>query len=530
MLENRIANRPSQEDISHLNYSGNATQSISARIASAQKALHKNMTSDKLSHLLEARAAIDDLETTNIARDSRIAASLQGTQDKLKKSLAKSNLYHALARRPSVVELIESGLLVPNDEDDYEHYYASQKYDDDQSASETDEDSDEEEYDARGGDYDAEFDTEEHGRIHKYPGYEQYYDDEDYAQYEDDEEYADEYEAYLRQLNEEDYQRWLASEEGGDGAFSPTAGEYGYDLENSFGYDDEDYDEEYEAYLAERAAAEADRDAQEDANAEYYDEDDIVYDEEGNSYLRGDYYDDDDVIYDDNGNAYPTGGYEDDEYYYNDGDYGSSSNEYDDDEEGFDPYSQYVTELGPDEQVYADDEGNYYVDRGYKYLVPVLPEVVEYELQRQQEEEDGYYDEDEGDEGDFVWVDEKGDVYNNEDVYVDANGNYFARQADDEEDYEQGEEEDYQDEQEAAEEYNEAADAAEARSYSYYYTRLLLQVVAGMGRVGELSILQKGALKDMIVDQAPEVMELAEDYLNTNDDQYLKEGLLVLVS
>jgi len=77
---------------------------------------------------LEKRSELDQLQHQNIVRDQRVAPALQGAQQQLELNLAKSNLYHALKRRPAASALQERGILHGNPYlDDEEEEYAEQK-------------------------------------------------------------------------------------------------------------------------------------------------------------------------------------------------------------------------------------------------------------------------------------------------------------------------------------------------------------------------------------------------------------------
>jgi hypothetical protein len=70
------------------------------------------MRVDKVGHLLEKRTDVDSLTDRNVLRDNRVAPTLQGPQRALERSLARSNLYHALKHRPTLSELQQRGVYV----------------------------------------------------------------------------------------------------------------------------------------------------------------------------------------------------------------------------------------------------------------------------------------------------------------------------------------------------------------------------------------------------------------------------------
>jgi len=106
-----LMNRPHQDDLRSAGILKHDPSSHSSRIQDAKRQLELSMTQDKLGHLLERRSDVENLVTDGLHKSLALAPALHGPSEDLKKSLAKSNLYHALKYRPSVVELMEKGIL-----------------------------------------------------------------------------------------------------------------------------------------------------------------------------------------------------------------------------------------------------------------------------------------------------------------------------------------------------------------------------------------------------------------------------------
>ncbi len=66
------------------------------------------------------------------------------------------------------------------------------------------------------------------------------------------------------------------------------------------------------------------------------------------------------------------------------------------------------------------------------------------------------------------------------------------------------------------------------RSKNFHLTRILLKTVASMAEAGELTLPQKGLLKDRIVDQDTIILQVAETYDAENDLNDFKESLIQL--
>jgi hypothetical protein len=98
-------------------------EQVAPRLRQATVALERQMNKDKVSHLLEQRSDLHDLETHGIAQSAAVAPALQRSQKELEKNLARSNLYHGLTGRPSIEELEERGIYSAiNSEEEEESY------------------------------------------------------------------------------------------------------------------------------------------------------------------------------------------------------------------------------------------------------------------------------------------------------------------------------------------------------------------------------------------------------------------------
>jgi len=64
----------------------------------------------------------------------------------------------------------------------------------------------------------------------------------------------------------------------------------------------------------------------------------------------------------------------------------------------------------------------------------------------------------------------------------------------------------------------------------FHLTRILLKFVASMAECGEISMRTKGSLKDLIVDQDPRILAVAEGFDNDGAVDYFKASLIRLVS
>jgi len=84
-----------------------------SRLQGVQKQLEHQFRVDRVGHLLEQRADLDQLHHLNILAEDhgKVAPALQGPQRSLRKNLAKSRLFHALRVRPSIHELEQRGLF-----------------------------------------------------------------------------------------------------------------------------------------------------------------------------------------------------------------------------------------------------------------------------------------------------------------------------------------------------------------------------------------------------------------------------------
>lgn len=136
--------------------------------------------------------------------------------------------------------------------------------------------------------------------------------------------------------------------------------------------------------------------------------------------------------------------------------------------------------------------------------------------------------------------DDEGDEYEEEQCYdqeyVDGEEQYYE---DGDEYYEDGQEEYYPEEQQQyydqqatyqAEGYEQVEAGYQRRSKNFHLTRILLKFVASMGEAGELSVEQKGFLKDLIVDQDQTILAVAETFDAENDLHDFKDSLVRLAS
>eukprot|EP00455_Lapot_gusevi_P025090 TRINITY_DN2628_c0_g1_i5.p1 TRINITY_DN2628_c0_g1~~TRINITY_DN2628_c0_g1_i5.p1 ORF type:complete len:176 (+),score=78.96 TRINITY_DN2628_c0_g1_i5:69-530(+) len=72
----------------------------------------------------------------------------------------------------------------------------------------------------------------------------------------------------------------------------------------------------------------------------------------------------------------------------------------------------------------------------------------------------------------------------------------------------------------------EEQSAYQRRSKNFILTRILLKFVAHMAETGEITLQQKGFLKDLIVDQSPLVLAAAEVFEYDSDANEFKDTLL----
>jgi len=72
--------------------------------------------------------------------------------------------------------------------------------------------------------------------------------------------------------------------------------------------------------------------------------------------------------------------------------------------------------------------------------------------------------------------------------------------------------------------------AYQRRSKNFHLTRILLKAVASMAEAGDISLQQKGFLKDLIVDQDQTILSIAEAFDTENDLNEFKEALYRLAS
>jgi len=134
-------------------------------------------------------------------------------------------------------------------------------------------------------------------------------------------------------------------------------------------------------------------------------------------------------------------------------------------------------------------------------------------------------------------------VYDSEDEYddgeynqqFDGNDDYGAYE---EEAYDQpydmqGEEQYYEDEEgyyDGGYEQPQQMEPYQQRSKDFHLTRILLKFIASMSEAGEISIEQKGYLKDLVVDQDQTILAVAETFDADNDINDFKDSLLRMAS
>jgi len=88
---------------------------------------------------------------------------------------------------------------------------------------------------------------------------------------------------------------------------------------------------------------------------------------------------------------------------------------------------------------------------------------------------------------------------------------------------------DYDDDDGEYEEEEEEEPIYQRKSKQFHLTRILLKFVAALAQTGEISRDSKSKLKDWIVDQEPQVLQIAEDFDQEGDIDYFKFALIELV-
>lgn len=111
-----------------------------------------------------------------------------------------------------------------------------------------------------------------------------------------------------------------------------------------------------------------------------------------------------------------------------------------------------------------------------------------------------------------VYQDDDDELY--EDQYYDDGPSVYAQQ--------------YQ--QRSSEQQHYEPSGFQRRSKKFHLTRILLKFVASMAEVGEISLTQKGFLKDLIVDQDQTILAVAESFDTENDFGDFKDSLIRLAS
>ena len=158
---------------------------------------------------------------------------------------------------------------------------------------------------------------------------------------------------------------------------------------------------------------------------------------------------------------------------------------------------------------------------------PSLSQMKERGLYRDREEQDEkqqYYDEREVEE-DYQQYEQQevGQDYEYEDEQEEA----YARQQQQTHGYpSQHPTYEYKTQQEQS--YSAPESGYARRSKNFHLTRILLKAVNSWGNSGDFSLAQKGALKDLVVDQDPVILAVAEAFDAENDLLEFKDSLLRL--
>jgi len=185
-------------------------------------------------------------------------------------------------------------------------------------------------------------------------------------------------------------------------------------------------------------------------------------------------------------------------------DYYAQYGEYPDPQEFLEVYQDWLgrstyEETGESEDYEVYQDGEDYGDEQQQYE----------EWRRQQEEQQQYEYEDYGEEEDVGQYYEQPE-YDEEQYYEDDGGVY---EPEFEPEFEQ-----------------EQATSYQRRSKNFHLTRILLKFVASMAEAGEISLEQKGWLKDLVVDQDTTILAVAETFDAENDLNDFKDSLVRLAS
>jgi len=114
-LAHLLEQRPEPEQLQRegVAIGGLGPAAVAPSLQRVQRQLERNLTADKIGHLLEQRAPVSDLTRAGVLSQTGlpgVAPSLQGVQRHLERQLARSNLHHAMTNRPSLRELYERGI------------------------------------------------------------------------------------------------------------------------------------------------------------------------------------------------------------------------------------------------------------------------------------------------------------------------------------------------------------------------------------------------------------------------------------
>lgn len=175
-----------------------------------------------------------------------------------------------------------------------------------------------------------------------------------------------------------------------------------------------------------------------------------------------------------------------------------------------------------------DDEEEGYDEEQYQQEQYEHEEEQYKQEQYQQEYEQVAADHDDNYDGGEYYEDPEGEYYDDEKAgeyfeepeedqyYYDDEGNVYYDDDEEEQDYQEYEE--------------EQPSSYQRRSKNFHLTRILLKFVASMAEAGEITLEQKGWLKDLIVDQDTTILAVAETFDAENDLNDFKDSLIRLAS
>jgi hypothetical protein len=90
---------------------GSATRRMSASLAGPAAALARNMTKARVSEALEKRSSEADLVQKNVRRSSAVADGIQGVQQQLERARRRDSVSQLLSARPALETLAATGVL-----------------------------------------------------------------------------------------------------------------------------------------------------------------------------------------------------------------------------------------------------------------------------------------------------------------------------------------------------------------------------------------------------------------------------------